>query len=143
MCELLHTSPVVQKMMGVLGESPVTAVTAAEARSGHPARAAVTSRNASNCRSGQALTFEGACPRHGRDLRKMREAKFVATVTKNQRASVTINTPVTENVTLNTPPVTANTPIPKLKRGRPKTGKALSGAKRTRRYRQRLREGRQ
>ncbi|HMF26706.1 MAG TPA: hypothetical protein VKG24_31960 [Pseudolabrys sp.] len=73
----------------------------------------------------------------------MREAKFVATVTKNQRASVTINTPVTENVTLNTPPVTANTPIPKLKRGRPKTGKALSGAKRTRRYRQRLREGRQ
>jgi hypothetical protein len=74
---------------------------------------------------------------------QMREAK---PVTKK----VTENTPVTENVTLNTPvtinPMTTNTPIPitpKLKRGRPKTGKALSGAERTRRYRQRLREARQ
>jgi hypothetical protein len=52
---------------------------------------------------------------------------------------VTTNTPVTENVTLNTP-VTINAPIPKLKRGRPKTDNPLSGAERTRRYRQRLRD---
>jgi hypothetical protein len=63
------------------------------------------------------------------DLRRMREAKFAAKpVTKNQEA-------VTKNA-----PVTINPPIPditKPKRGRPPTGKAMSGAERTRRYRQR------
>jgi len=81
-------------------------------------------------------------------LGRMREAKFATQITaKPVTKKVTENTPVTENVTLNTPvtinPVTVNTPIPvtpKLKRGRPKTGNALSGAERTRRYRQRLRE---
>jgi hypothetical protein len=60
------------------------------------------------------------------DLRRMREAKLATPkpVTKNPE-------PVTENVTVNTPiPVTR-------KRGRPPTGKAMSGAERTRRYRQR------
>jgi hypothetical protein len=65
------------------------------------------------------------------DLRRMREAKFKA---QSIPKPVTIN--VTENpppkpVTINTPPISVTT----KPRGRPKTGKAMSGAERTRRYR--------
>jgi hypothetical protein len=81
------------------------------------------------------------------DLRRMRETKFatkpISDINKGIGA-VTVNPPVTKAVTTT---VTTNTPIPvtppKLKRGRPKTGKALSGAERTRRYRARLRGARQ
>ena len=68
-------------------------------------------------------------------LRRMREAKFAAKTTPP-----TVTKKVTENQPVTVNPVTTNTPIPvtpKLKRGRPKTGKALSGAERTRRYRAR------
>jgi len=75
-------------------------------------------------------------------ITKAAVTKSQPSVTGNTPKPVTINPqPVTKKVTLNTP-VTINTPIPKLKRGRPKTGNALSGAERTRRYRQRLRDAR-
>src|SRR5262245_43692384 len=51
MCELLHTSPVVQKMMG----TPVTAVTASGAGAWHPACAVAMEASSCSCRSGQAL----------------------------------------------------------------------------------------
>ena len=74
-------------------------------------------------------------------LRAQREAQHAAQ-RKPPLGASTKPKPSAKPVTINRPkPVTINPPAPeaKRKRGRPSTGKALSGAERVRRYRARRR----
>jgi hypothetical protein len=61
MCELLHTSPVVQKMMGTKSKS-VTVVTASEAETSHAACAVAWKHRAVAAEAGRSY-LKGACPR--------------------------------------------------------------------------------
>jgi len=82
----------------------------------------------------RVFSYKGTADMNRYDgLRRMREAKFAAKTTPP-----TVTKKVTENTYVNR--ATTNPPISvtqKLNRGRQKTGKALPGAERTRRYRAR------